>query len=477
MDDNFEEYSEEEIKNLIDKFESMLESNQTYFFDVNDFEVIIDYYLERNNLSKTSIALRYATGQHPKSVGLLLKKAQLYAFSDKTDKALELLAKVELLDPTNSDVFFTKGAIYSQLKRYEKAIEEYHKAINKAEELDEVYINIAFEYENLGNYNKAIDYLKKALEINPDNEAVLYELSINYEFADKMNDSIAFFENYLEENPYSKVGWLNLGIAFNIVGLYEKAVDAFDFSIAIDDNFLIGHYNKAATYINLNQFQRAIDIYLEILELEDNKAIGNYYIGECYEKLENFILAVKFYDIAIEYDDHFADAWLGRGMACYELKNVEESIKDISRAIEIDPENSEYLFLLADIQQKEGMLEALETYRLVSELEPTNIDIWIEYSDAYQEADDLDKAIEIIKTGISFQPENAELFYRLSAYLLLNKDTKEAYNILDVALDMDLSYADELIEYISEFEENNHLINVINQFKIDIKTNKDKRTC
>ncbi len=65
MDDNFEEYSEEEIKNLIDKFESMLESNQTYFFDVNDFEVIIDYYLERNNLSKTSIALRYATGAAP----------------------------------------------------------------------------------------------------------------------------------------------------------------------------------------------------------------------------------------------------------------------------------------------------------------------------------------------------------------------------------------------------------------------------
>ena len=477
MDENFEEYSEEEINNLVDKFDSMLESNQTYFFDVEEFEIIIDYFLERNNLSKTSLALRYATGQHPKSVGLLLKKAQLYAYSDKTDKALELLAKVELLDPTNSDIFFTKGAIYSQLKRYEKAIEEYHKALNKAEELDEVYINIAFEYENLGNYNKAIEYLKKVLEINPENEAVLYELSINFEFSDRMNDSIAFFEEYLNENPYSKVGWLNLGIAFNIVGLYEKAVNAFDFAIAIDDKFLIGYYNKAATYINLQQYLKAIEIYRELLNLEENKAIGNYYIGECYEKLENFPAAIESYSKAIDYDNQLADAWLGRGMACYELKNISESLKNINHAIELEPHNSEYLFLFADIQQKEGMKEALETYKKVSEIDPSNIDIWIEYSDAYQVADDIDKAIEIIKEGISVQAENAELLYRLSAYLLLKREIKEAYNILETAMNMDLSYADELIEYISEFETNIYLIDVINQYKVYINNYKNNKLC
>ncbi len=477
MDENFEEYSDEEIKNLIDKFESMLESKQSYFFDVDEFEIIIDHFLEKNNLSKTSLALRYATGQHPKSVGLLLKKAQLYAYSDKTDKALELLAKVELLDPTNSDVFFTKGAIYSQLKRYEKAIEEYHKALNKAEELDDVYINIAFEYENLGNYNKAIEYLKKALEINPDNEAVLYELSLNYEFAQRMSDSISFFENYLEENPYSKVGWLNLGIAFNIVGLYEKAVEAFDYAITIDDTFLIGFYNKAATYINLNQFQNAVDIYNEMLALEDNKAIAHYYIGECYEKMQNYPAAIDSYTKSIEHDENFADAWLGRGMSCFELKNIEQSLKDIHRAVDLEPENTEYLFLLADIQQKQGMNEALDTYRKVSELEPANLDIWIEYSDAYQAADNLDMAIEIIKTGISYQPDNAELLYRLSAYHLLKKEIKEAYNILETALDMDLSFADDLIEYVAEFEDNSHLLDIILQFKIDIQTKKEQRLC
>ena len=176
MDEKFEGYNEEQISNMVSRFEEMIGQGKNHFFDMDEFEVIIDFYLETNNLKNADIALKRAIQQYPKAVSLLLKKAQYFAFSNKTEKALDLLSEIESLEPFNTDVFFTRGAIYSQMQKYEKAIEEYNKAISSNEDLEDVYSNIAFEYENLGNYSKAIDYLKKVLEINPENESSIYEL-------------------------------------------------------------------------------------------------------------------------------------------------------------------------------------------------------------------------------------------------------------------------------------------------------------
>jgi len=46
MMEPFFEHNETEIKALVDRFEEMIKSNGSYFFDVEDFEDIIDYYLE-----------------------------------------------------------------------------------------------------------------------------------------------------------------------------------------------------------------------------------------------------------------------------------------------------------------------------------------------------------------------------------------------------------------------------------------------
>jgi len=235
--DDFNKYENEQSDALISKFDRMLRKGEHYFFDVEEFEIIIDSYLFSQQYDKTNIAIKYALEQHPKTVSIKLKKAQLLVSSNHINKALDLLSEVERMEPKNPEVFMTKAGIYSQLKRYEKAIEEYNKAINDAVDLEEVYTNIAFEYENLGKYDKAIEYLKKVLDINPENEAVVYELSFCFEISNNTKDSVAYFEKFLDRNPYSKSSWFNLGIAYNNNQLYEKAIEAYDYAIAIDESF------------------------------------------------------------------------------------------------------------------------------------------------------------------------------------------------------------------------------------------------
>ncbi len=56
--DHFEEYGDEQESVLIEKFDNMLKKGAQHFFDVEEFEVIIDHYLFSNQLEKSGVAIR-----------------------------------------------------------------------------------------------------------------------------------------------------------------------------------------------------------------------------------------------------------------------------------------------------------------------------------------------------------------------------------------------------------------------------------
>ena len=83
-----EEYSEsrqdKEITSLIQRFEDMLQKDEHYFFDAEDFEDIIDYFLSEHNLANSKQAIEFAIEQHPSHTNFLLKKAQYFLLIHKS---------------------------------------------------------------------------------------------------------------------------------------------------------------------------------------------------------------------------------------------------------------------------------------------------------------------------------------------------------------------------------------------------------
>ncbi len=182
-----------ELDELIGRFDEMVRHDKLYFFDVDEFEEIIDFYFEHHNNRRVQVAIDHALRQHPSSHIFLLRKAQYLADINKLGKALEILQKLEMLEPQNPDVYLTLGTVYSKLKKIKQAIDAYYKAIEYSDEKDDIYIRIAFEYEELNDYDKAIKYLIKALDFNPNNQSVIYELSFCFELAGRVEDAIVFF--------------------------------------------------------------------------------------------------------------------------------------------------------------------------------------------------------------------------------------------------------------------------------------------
>lgn len=454
MNDNFddEHFENNNLNELVKLFEDKASSNKSFFFDVDEYEQLIDYYIEKENINYLSLLLNFASEQHPTSSSILLKKAQYFAYNDKNDKALEILTQLEKIDPSNIDVLFTKGAIYSNLQRYEKAIEEYKKALLKADELDEVYFNIAYEYQYLGNYEKAIEYFTKAFHISHD-ENILSDLSLCYEIVDKNEECVDFLLNYIETNPYSYKAWFYLGTAYSLIGTHEKAIEAFDFSIAIDDKKTEAYYSKAITFFQNNNFKDSIKVYFELLDIEDNKALVCYYLGECYEKLADYEKSVYYYTLSINYDEHFDEAWLGRGVSYFELHMNLQAINDIKKAIELNQNNSDYKLILAEVLFNENQYkDAFELYENVVSNDPKNTFAWLDYSDALRANSQIDEAISIIIKGIEINPDEAELLYRLSAYQLLDFQFETSQLTLLLSYESEKSLLFEFFDYLKDLK-------------------------
>ncbi|MFN6114838.1 MAG: tetratricopeptide repeat protein, partial [Flavobacteriales bacterium] len=81
----------EDQQSCVQRYEAMLHSNGHYFFDVEEFELIIDHYLEQNELRRAQEVLEYARQQHPGSLDLLFSEANVLIGQGKLNKALEVL--------------------------------------------------------------------------------------------------------------------------------------------------------------------------------------------------------------------------------------------------------------------------------------------------------------------------------------------------------------------------------------------------
>ncbi len=167
MGEEFSWLGGKQLEKLIEKFERMLEDGVQLFFDVDEFEYIIDYYYDMHDISMSEKAIKEALQVYPSTSSFNIRKARVLAYRKKYYEALELLNDVELLEPANEEIYVNKAEIYSLMNQFELAIKEYKKCLPYSENREDIYANIAFEYENLNDYPKAIKNLKKALSINP----------------------------------------------------------------------------------------------------------------------------------------------------------------------------------------------------------------------------------------------------------------------------------------------------------------------
>ncbi|MDR4988401.1 MAG: tetratricopeptide repeat protein [Bacteroidales bacterium] len=440
MEDNYS------IPWQVKQYEDLVQHRRSIYFDVDDFEEIVDHYVFKGLYKEAFEASNHACTMHPASIPLMLKRAQLLATFNQEDDALELLSRVESMDPNNNDVYLTKGGIYSQLQDHNKAIEEYNKAVTDTDQLDHIYCNIAIEYENLGNFDKTLEYLDKALKINPDNDLAIYEAAYCFDLLSLTEEGISFFHRLIDRNPYSTEAWFNLGVSYINAGQYARALDALEYSLAIDDKHEHSWFHKGYALGLLNRHREAIEAYEESMANGVKDAVKLYYIGECHEKLEDYDNAISFYIKSSQLDPEMADAWVGIGVCQIEQGNVQEAIHYLKQGLLLDHDNISYLCLLANAYFLLNDHEkATSTYEQALEADPEDEETWLEYAEALANMNAFKDAIDLLARGVERVSKQAGLLYAMAAVLFLDNKPEEGRFCMEEAYELDKQGAEHLL--------------------------------
>ncbi|HSV87142.1 MAG TPA: tetratricopeptide repeat protein [Bacteroidales bacterium] len=451
----------------VERFEELEKLNRSIYFDIDDFLEIIEFYIYQGKYQKALTVSEYALKVHEGGLPILIKKAQLLATLNREDRALELLAQLELVSPSNPEIFLTKGAIHSQLRNYQEAIIEYEKALKDSEEPEYVYMNIAFEYENLGNFRKTLDYLGKAIELNPENEVAIFEMAYCFDLLSLTEESISFFKNLIDRNPYQVEAWFNLGASYLNAGQHENALEAFDYAITIDENHLNAWFYKGICLNQRNRNKESLEAFMNSLSGEEDDAIKYYHIGECYEKLEEFGQAAVHYRRATQLDNTIADAWIGTGVCEQELGNTTKAIFCFEKGLELDPENQVYMCLLADaFFSDRKFTKGIELYEKAVKINALDAESWLEYAEALWFNDFRAEAAEVATRALESLPDNVSILFRLSAFLFLSGKESLATYFLEEALVHDFEGHNQLLDSFPELSKHSRFNQIVEQYRV-----------
>ncbi len=420
-------FNDDDYIDILNRYKEMIREGKKCFFDVNEYELLFEYFIQHGDLENLNKTVDIGIQQHPDSSKLMIKKAQL--FIDKGDylHALEILEDIEKYETGNYELFLLKGIVYNFIGRQKETNNYFEKAIEiSGTDLIDCLFSIAVNYENIDDYTTALNYLQIANTKDSENLTVLFELGICYDRLENYENAIKIYNLCIDIGPFSDMVWFNLGVVYSKINEYDKAIETFDFALAINDKYYLAYFNKGNIFLNKGNYEKAIEAYKEYLVFEENHTETLCFIGECYERIGKLGIASDYYHKSLSTNPNFSDAVYGIGIIHSLRENYRDSISFIQKAIDINPYNSDYWFSLGNVYSAINQTDkAIHAYSRSTELDPHDYESWLNLSELFYKKNLLTRAIKILENAYSHNFNIAVISYRLAAYNFLRNNISE----------------------------------------------------
>ncbi len=444
-------FNEIETFELVQKYEEFIRQKKSFFFDVMEFEVIINYYLDNDEQSFAVDALSTAIAMHPYSTELQLLKAEQLTDNKEFDEASRILDYLEKVHSEKSDIMYLKGQIAFSKGDLVTAEECFSISVETCnEDKSELLYRISNLYFLEDELNTAIRYLLEAYRLNPTHFATLFDLGYGYEKVNDFEKSCYYYNKLLDLYPFTQNVWYNMGIVLTKQGKFDEAIEAYDYCIAIDPDYSSAHHNKANTLASIERYKEAAVVFQDLVEFEPENPRVYCSLGECYEKLEMYEQALEMYNKTITIEPAFAEAYYGIGIIMNERKQPNLALDFIKKAIALESEMYDFWLGLGKVYYELNRIdEALSAYREATTLNPDEPDAYLALAEIYLYQEKF-RDVEYLfdELGQKFDG-NASMKVLNAAALYLSHRRKEALDELKVAKRLDPTSIDDFFSIVS----------------------------
>ncbi len=427
--------AEEKPSQPIIKFESMLKTDDVYFFDAEDFEDIVHHYLNNGKIALAKKAIKIGLQQHPDATELKLLHVEVLVFEDKLDLAEKMLDELELINSSNEEIYIQRANIYSKKNNHSAAVKLLEKALEISDDGFDIHSLLGMEHLFMDDFEKAKENFMKCVEFDEEDYASLYNVIYCFEFLEDFDGAIFYLNDYLERNPYCEVAWHQLGKQYCAKKMYKEALGAFDFAIISDDTFIGAYFEKGKVLEKMGKYNDAIENYQTTINIEDPTSHAYLRIGKCHQKLGNTDMAKYYFYHTVHEDPLLDKGWLAITDFYLQLESYEKAAHYIDKAINIDGKNPKYWKKCAQINTALKKYDDADfAYKQAVDFGNYELDTWLFWADIVEKNEDLNSALEILNQGKEFHPQEAPILYKISGIHSLLSNTQKAQEYISEAI-------------------------------------------
>lgn len=273
------------------------------------------------------------------------------------------------------------------------------------------------------------------------------------EEAEKENKQLKALNLYLKANELSNGEeievLISLALIYHNLGKLEKAKAYYKEAISINEDEERAYYGLAVIYDENSEYEKAINLYKKAIYINPNYNKAYFFLANAYDILGDKESAIKYYEKLLELNEEDFWANINLGSIYEELDINNLAYKKFSKALDIDKEDYLALFNMGVISAKFGMREkAIDYYKKSIKKNLGYAYSFLNLAVLYKH-ENLEKGIEVLTKGISFNPSSHFLYYNRACFYAIIHDFANSIKDLELALKL---YPD-FIKYILEDEE------------------------
>ena len=371
----------------------------------------------------------------------------LYSKMGNTSAAIEHYNWAEPFLSDNAAFYYNWGLDNMKLQHYGAALQHFEIAIKLKGKNIDFHLAAANANVALNSLADAKQHFKKALRINPLDPRPSVGLGNVCLALNQPNQAISHFKRILKDiDAKSAEAYTGLGNAYYDKDDLAAALNKYDKAILYDPSYCQAYIGKGKTLLNAGQYDAAITSFNSAVLLAPGNRHAHNGRGVAYFKLGDFYAAAIDFEYADGLDTALSfshDAYIARGYNAIFMVRYEDAIGYFTKAITIQPYNSEgYSGRAQCLIELNDLQEALADLTKAIKLDSRRVTDRINRGSIYILLEKKTRAKADFRKAVALMPDNVNTNNGMGIVLANEGEFQEALGYFNKALALDSSRAD-----------------------------------
>jgi putative PEP-CTERM system TPR-repeat lipoprotein len=371
----------------------------------------------------------------PESIDALVTRARLYALNKQADKALELVRKVQTLDPSHTAGWSLEGDIHVTQAKLEDAITAYRQAVETAPRQIPERLKLALVLVESGEFADARKEIDAAIEINPEHPGANFGLGVVLLRDQKMEAAAKAFDKAAPAAHIYPLLPLYAATAYYSIGDLDQAEQYANQFYSTSPYHNGGRHLLATIKVRRADYPTAESLIRPVVEANPENLPAMNLLAQTLLAQGKTEEAIDLLEKAAALDPESSDAQLRLGAGLLASGDSGAGVEVLESVLDSDPDSEPASILMAlnHLQQgdNEAAIKAAQEYR---DRNPDKAAPYELLGRIYLSLDQADNAKAAFSDGVKAVPGDPANSHQLARMAIIEKDYPRARQLLNDVL-------------------------------------------